>query len=305
MKRRSQFGYARALRPIKAEPAYRLVSRLHHPEDTTIRVGDVVIGGSEVVIMAGPCSVESREQLLEAARAVKAAGARLLRGGAFKPRTSPYSFQGLGEAGLKLLAEAREATGLPVITEVMDARDLELVSEYADVLQLGARNAQNFSLLKELGKLRKPVLIKRGMHSTIEEWLLAAEYVLAGGNDQVILGERGIRTFETATRNTLDLSAVALVKELSHLPVLVDPSHGTGRNSLVGTMALAAITAGADAIMVEVHHDARRALSDGDQALSPEQFAQLMRSLQPVASAVGRTVPGMAGGTAVAEARAV
>ena len=305
MKRLSELGYARAVRPVKAEPAYRLASRLHHPEDTVVRVGDVVIGGSDVVVIAGPCSVESREQVLEIARLVKAAGARLLRGGAFKPRTSPYAFQGLGEQGLKLLAEAREATGLPVITEVMDARDLELVAEYADILQLGARNAQNFSLLKELGKVRKPVLIKRGMHSTIEEWLLAAEYVLAGGNNQVILGERGIRTFETATRNTLDLSAVALVKELSHLPVLVDPSHGTGRNSLVGPMALAAVTAGADAIMVEVHHDPRRALSDGQQALTPEQFRHLMRGLQPVAEAVGRAVKGMAGEPVVAEARAV
>lgn len=279
-------------RVVPVMEPYKLASRHFHPDDTVIQVGEVEIGGSEVVMMAGPCAVESREQLLETARAVKAAGARLLRGGAFKPRTSPYAFQGLGEEGLKLLAETREATGLPVITEVMDTRDVDRVAYYADILQLGARNAQNFSLLKELGRVGKPVLVKRGMHTTIEEWLLSAEYVMASGNHQVILGERGIRTFETATRNTLDLSAVALVKMLSHLPVLVDPTQGTGKNKLVAPMSLAAVAAGADALLVEVHYNPRLALCDGPQALTTEQFADLMRRLRPVAEAVGRTMAG-------------
>lgn len=277
-------------RVVPVMEPYKLASRHFHPDDTVIQVRDVRIGGREVIMMAGPCAVENREQMLETARVVKAAGAKMLRGGAFKPRTSPYAFQGLGEDGLKLLAEAREATGLPVITEVMDTRDVERVAYYADILQLGARNAQNFSLLKELGKAGKPVLVKRGMHSTIEEWLLSAEYVLAHGNTQVILGERGIRTFETATRNTLDLSAVALVKMLSHLPVLVDPTQATGKNKLVGPMSKAAVAVGADALLVEVHYDPRLALCDGPQALTPERFGDLMQELRPVAQAVGRTL---------------
>ncbi len=269
---------------------YKLAGRHFKPEDTVIEVRGVVIGGPEVVVMAGPCAVESRDQLLESARAVKEAGAHLLRGGAFKPRTSPYSFQGLGEEGLKLLAEAREVTGLPVVTEVMDTREVALVAEYSDVLQVGARNCQNFSLLKEVGHTEKPVLLKRGMNCTIDDWLMSAEYILAGGNSQVILGERGIRTFETQTRNTLDLSAVPVVKGLSHLPVLVDPAHGTGKWKLVAPMARAAVAAGADALLIEVHPDPRVALSDGPQSLTPERFSELMKSLEPIARAVGRSL---------------
>ncbi len=245
-------------------------------ERTTIRVGEVTFG-KDFVVIAGPCSVESEDQTLSVARAVKAAGAHLLRGGVFKPRTSPYGFQGLGLKGLKILAQAREETGLPVVSEVLDTRDVSWMSEYIDVFQIGARNIQNFSLLKEVGKARKPVLLKRGMYSTLAEWLNCAEYVLSEGNPEVILCERGIRTFETYTRNTLDLSAIPAIKELTHLPVIVDPAHGTGRASLIPAMSLAAVACGADGLTVEVHGDPQAALSDGDQALTPPQFAETAR----------------------------
>jgi 3-deoxy-7-phosphoheptulonate synthase len=249
----------------------------------------VVIGGNRIVMMAGPCAVEGHEQLIETAKIVKAAGARILRGGAFKPRTSPYAFQGMAEEGLKILAEARRVTGLPVITEVMAVSDIEMICEYADILQIGARNMQNFSLLKEVGKVRKPVMIKRGLANTMEELLTSAEYVMKEGNDQVILCERGIRTFEKMTRNTLDLSAVPVLKRESHLPVLVDPSHGTGHRDLVAPMTLAGIAAGADALMVEVHPNPEQAVSDGAQSLLPDQFVELMQRAQRVAEAVDRT----------------
>ncbi len=253
-----------------------------------IRVGDVTIGGDQLVVMAGPCSVESREQILETARAVKAAGGHILRGGAFKPRTLPYSFQGLGEEGLKILAEARSETGLPIITEVMSPEDVELVESYTDILQIGARNMQNFSLLKRVGRAEKPVMLKRGMSATIEEWLGCAEYILNEGNLNVILCERGIRTYETITRNTLDVSAVPVIKQLSDLPVVVDPSHGTGIRSLVAPMAKACVAAGADGLMIEVHPHPEKALSDGDQSLHPPEFAELMREIAPIAGAVGK-----------------
>lgn len=269
-----------------AQGSYRLVSREFKPEPTVVNVGGVAVGGRDLVVMAGPCAVETREQLLESARAVKAAGAQMLRGGAFKPRTSPYSFQGHGEEGLQLLAEARAETGLPVVTEIMDPRDVELVSRYADVLQVGARNCQNYALLRELGQASKPVLLKRGMHVTAEELLQAAEYVAAGGNAQVVLAERGIRTFETATRNTLDLSAVPVLKERSHLPVLVDPTHGTGYARYVPAMARAAVAAGADALLIEVHPCPDEAWCDAEQALTPAQFAQLMDDLRRIAAVV-------------------
>ncbi len=272
----------RILRP------YKLVSREWKHEPTLVPVRDKVIGGEHLVIMAGPCSVESREQILEAAMGVQKYGADILRGGAFKPRTSPHTFQGLGREGLKLLKEASELTGLPIVTEVMDARDVEMVSEVADILQIGTRNMQNFSLLREVGQLRKPVLLKRGMSATIEEWLQAAEYICVEGNPYVILCERGIRTFETYTRNTLDISAIVAAKQLSHLPVIADPSHGTGRRDLVIPMALAAIAAGADGLILEVHPNPAKALSDGAQSLTIEQFGELMRRLEPVANAVNR-----------------
>ena len=253
-----------------------------------IRVGNVTIGGDQLVVMAGPCSVESREQILETARAVKVAGGHILRGGAFKPRTLPYSFQGLGEEGLKILAEARSETGLPIITEVMTPEDVELVESYTDILQIGARNMQNFSLLKRVGRAEKPVMLKRGMSATIEEWLGCAEYILNEGNLNVILCERGIRTYETITRNTLDVSAVPVVKQLSDLPVVVDPSHGTGIRSLVAPMAKAGVAAGADGLIIEVHPHPEKALSDGDQSLHPEEFAELMREMAPIAGAVGK-----------------
>ncbi|MBE3584589.1 MAG: 3-deoxy-7-phosphoheptulonate synthase [Thermoanaerobacter sp.] len=271
---------------------YKLASRAFHPEDSVIMVGDLAIGGETVHVMAGPCAVESREQLLEAARQVKAAGATILRGGAYKPRTSPYSFQGLEEKGLQLLAEAREVTGLKVVTEVMDARTLPLVAEYADILQIGARNMQNFFLLREVGRLDKPVLLKRGLSCTIEEWLMAAEYIMSMGNQRVILCERGIRTFETYTRNTLDLSAVPVVKHFSHLPVVVDPSHGTGKWQFVPTMARAAVAAGADGLLIEVHPNPAEALCDGPQSLTPENFARMMKELRRVARAVNRRLAG-------------
>jgi 3-deoxy-7-phosphoheptulonate synthase len=275
---------------IRVSQPFKLVSREVKPDDTVIDVGGVRLGGPAIVVMAGPCSVESREQLLAAAHAVKAAGARFLRGGAFKPRTSPYEFQGLGEEGLKLLAEAREQTGLKVVTEVMDPDDLPMCLEYADVLQLGARNMQNFSLLKRLGGVRKPVMIKRGPSATIKEWLMAAEYVVAHGNNQVALCERGIRTYETATRNTLDLNAVPVLKALTHLPVVVDPSHGIGIRAHVPAMARAGIAAGADGIIVEVHPNPDQALSDGHQSLTPAEFEGLMKQARVIAGAVGRSL---------------
>jgi 3-deoxy-7-phosphoheptulonate synthase len=258
---------------------YLLASRRMHPEPTVVEVRGVPVGGGTFVVIAGPCAVESQEQLMEAALAVKHAGADMLRGGAFKPRTSPYDFQGLGVEGLKMLAEARRVTGLPVVTEVLDTADVELVAEYADVIQVGARNMQNYSLLRRLASAPRPVLLKRSPCATIREWLLAAEYLLSGGNPRVILCERGIKTFETETRNTLDLAAVALVKELSHLPVIADPSHATGSRALVPPMSRAALAAGADGLMVEVHPQPERALCDGRQALTPEDFGSLMKSL--------------------------
>ena len=273
---------------IRILQPFKLASREVHPEGTQVQVNGVVIGGQKVVVMAGPCSVESREQLLAVAREAKAAGATILRGGAFKPRTSPYAFQGLEEEGLKLLAEARKATGLSVVTEVMEPEKVELVAEYADILQIGARNVQNFSLLKRVAECGKPVLLKRGMATSIQEWLLSAEYILAGGNGQVILCERGIRTFETFTRFTLDLNAVPVVKKLSHLPVVVDPSHGTGHWEYVGAMARAGLAAGADGLIIEVHTKPEEALSDGPQSLKPERFARLMQELRPLVQALGR-----------------
>ncbi|MGC8781116.1 MAG: 3-deoxy-7-phosphoheptulonate synthase [Anaerolineae bacterium] len=269
---------------------FKLASRDFHPENTVVDVRGVQVGGQRIVIIAGPCSVESRSQLLETAWAVKEAGATILRAGAFKPRSSPYSFQGLGEAALELLAEAREETGLPVITEVMSVEQVPLVSKYADVLQVGARNMQNFPLLQAVGRTRVPVMLKRGLMNTAQEWLLSADYILSGGNRQVMLCERGIRTFETATRNTLDINAIPLVKGWSHLPVFGDPSHGTGKWDLVAAVGRACIAAGADGIMVEVHPEPAKALSDGAQSLKPERFAELVASLRQIASAVGRTL---------------
>ena len=266
------------------------VSRKTKPDATIVNVGGVTVGDSEVVIIAGPCAVESKEQLFETAMGVKTGGARILRGGAFKPRSSPYDFQGLGEEGLTLLREVRKETGLPVVTEVMDTRLVELVAEYADMIQIGSRNMQNYPLLKEAGMCRKPVLLKRGMMATIEEFLLAAEYILNQGNTQVILCERGIRTFETSTRNTLDLSAVPLLKHLTHLPVIVDPSHGTGLRWMVPAMAKAALAAGADGLIMEVHFKPEEALCDGHQSLSQNEFTQLMTDLEKIARAIGRTI---------------
>lgn len=269
---------------------FKLSSREFHPQDTSFEVNDLKIGGRQLVVMAGPCAIENRDQLLETAHAVKEGGAHMLRGGAFKPRTSPYSFQGLGAEGLRLLAEAREATGLPVVTEVMDPQMVPLVTIYADILQVGARNMQNYALLHAIGEAQRPVLLKRGMMSTIEELLMAAEYILSHGNERVILCERGIRTFEPYTRNTLDISAVPLIKQLSHLPVIVDPSHGTGKWELVEPVSRAAVAAGADGLMIEVHPHPEDALSDGAQSLKPTRFAALMHSLRPVAEAVRRTL---------------
>jgi len=267
---------------------FKLASREFHPQDTVVPVNGVTIGGRQLVVMAGPCAVEGQDQLLETARAVKSAGAQMLRGGAFKPRTSPYSFQGLGEEGLRFLAAAREETGLPVITEVMAPEQVPLVTTYAEVLQIGARNMQNYALLHAVGEAQRPVLLKRGMMSTVEELLMAAEYVLSHGNDRIILCERGIRTFEQYTRNTVDISAVPLLKQLSHLPVVVDPSHGTGKWDLVGAVSKAAVAAGADGLLIEVHPHPSHALSDGAQSLKPTTFAQLMVELRAVAHAVGR-----------------
>jgi 3-deoxy-7-phosphoheptulonate synthase len=269
---------------------YKLASRDFKPKNTTIRIGKNTIGGKKIHVMAGPCAVEGLSILKEISKEVKKAGATFIRGGAFKPRTSPYSFQGLEEEGLKYLAEARKATGLPFVTELMDPRDIDVVLKYADVIQIGARNMQNFRLLKEVGSYDVPVLLKRGLAATIKDLLMAAEYIMAQGNSKVILCERGIRTFETATRNTLDLNAVPVLKKLSHLPVVVDPSHGAGRWDLVAPMSKAAIAAGADGLMIEVHTKPEEAFSDGEQSLKPAKFKTLMRELKAVAKAVGRTM---------------
>ena len=272
-----------------SEP-YKLASRTFKPEGTIINVGDVRIGGDEVIVMAGPCSAETEEQVNTTAAAVRKAGAKIFRGGAFKPRSSPYSFQGLGEEGLKMLSAAAKAQNMALVTEVMDVSQIELIGRYADIYQVGARNMQNFTLLRELGNVRKPVLLKRGLAATIEEWVMSAEYILSGGNTDVILCERGIRTFETATRNTFDLSAIPVVKKMSHLPVVADPSHGAGRRDMVVPMARAAVAAGADALIIEVHCDPDRALSDGAQSLFPAQFDRLMAELRIIAPAIGRTI---------------
>jgi len=275
-----------AVMPV--QQPFKLASRETKSQPSEVPVNGISIGGKRLAVMAGPCSVESRDQVLEVAEAVKAAGATILRGGAYKPRTSPYAFQGLKEEGLKYLAEAKKRTGLPVVTEVLETESVELVAEYADILQIGARNVQNFSLLKRVAEAGKPVLLKRGMSTSIQEWLLSAEYILSGGNPRVILCERGIRTFETTTRFTLDLNAVPVVKKLSHLPVIVDPSHGTGHWDLVAPMAKGAIACGADGLIIEVHPRPEKALSDGPQSLKPAKFAQLMQELRLVALAVGR-----------------
>ncbi len=270
---------------------YKLASREVKPEPSTVEIAPGVrIGGEEMIVMAGPCSVESEEQIVETARAVKAAGAKVLRGGAFKPRTSPYSFQGMEEDGLKLLAQAREETGLPIVTEVVNPRDVELVARYADVMQVGARNVQNFALLKMLGQLGKPVLLKRGMASTIQEYLMSAEYILAEGNHRVILCERGIRTFETATRNTLDISAVPVLREQTHLPIMIDPSHATGHARFVPSMCYAAVAAGCDGLIVEVHPHPETAASDGPQSLRPADFAAMMEKLAEFARIAGKSL---------------
>ena len=269
---------------------YKLASRGFRPGGTIVSVRGLEIGADQVIVMAGPCSVENRDQIERSATVVAKAGAKVIRGGAFKPRSSPYAFQGLGEAGLEMLREAADHNGLLVVSEVMDQTQISLVAQYSDILQVGARNMQNFNLLKELGKQRQPVLLKRGIAATIEELLLSAEYIMAGGNYDVILCERGIRTFETYTRNTMDISAIPVVKKLSHLPIIADPSHGTGRRDKVAPMARAAVAAGADGLLVEVHPDPDRALSDGAQSLRPEQFEDLMRQLRIIAPAVGRTI---------------
>lgn len=281
-------GVERAVRV--AEP-FKLANREFHPKNTRIQVGDVTIGGDKIIIMAGPCSVESRSQMLETAHAVKEAGADILRGGAFKPRSSPYSFQGLGLKGLEILAEARDVYNMPIITEVMTPDAVAMIAEYADILQIGARNMQNFGLLHAVGRVQRPVLLKRGMMNSMEELLMSAEYILSGGNYQVMLCERGIRTFEKYTRNTFDLNAVPILKQLSHLPVMADPSHATGRWDAVTPMARAAIAAGADGVIVEVHPRPEEALSDGPQSLKPERFAELVKQVKRIAEAMDRIVP--------------
>jgi 3-deoxy-7-phosphoheptulonate synthase len=272
-----------------SEP-YKLASRTFKPEGTIVMVGDIRIGGDEVIVMAGPCSAETSEQVRSTAAAVRKAGAKIFRGGAFKPRSSPYTFQGLGEEGLRMMCDACKAENMALITEVMDANQIELIGKYADIYQVGARNMQNFTLLRELGTVRKPVLLKRGLAATIEEWLMSAEYILAGGNTDVILCERGIRTFETATRNTFDISAIPVVKKLSHLPVVADPSHGAGRRDMVVPMARAAVAAGADGLIIEVHCDPDHAWSDGAQSMFPAQFDRLMAELRIIAPAIGRSI---------------
>ncbi len=275
---------------MQVNKPYKLVSKEFHPNNTVINVKGIEIGGKKIVVMAGPCSVENSATVMKVAQAVSSDGATVLRGGAFKPRTSPYSFQGLGEEGLKILKESADSVGMAVITEVMDVRDVELVGRYTDIFQIGARNMANFSLLKEVGKARKPVMLKRGMAATLQEFLLAAEYIMNEGNEEVILCERGIRTYEQYTRNTLDLAIVPAIKELSHLPIIVDPSHATGRKQLVLPMALAAVAAGADGIMVEVHPNPAEALSDGAQALLPSDFSAMMEAIRIISKAVDRTV---------------
>jgi 3-deoxy-7-phosphoheptulonate synthase len=275
---------------LRITEPYKLASRTFKPDDTIISTGEVRIGGDEVIVMAGPCSAENESQVNASAAAVKRAGAKVLRGGAFKPRSSPYSFQGLGEEGLQMLRMACKAHDLKLITEVMDISQMEVIDKYTDYFQVGARNMQNFTLLRELGHTRKPIMLKRGISATIEEWLLSAEYILSGGNTNVILCERGIRTFENATRNTLDISAIPVVKQLSHLPVFVDPSHGTGRRDKVAAMARAAVAAGADGLIIEVHNDPDHALSDGAQSMFPAQFDRLMAELRIIAPAIGRSI---------------
>ena len=275
---------------IRISEPYKLASKTFKPDPTIVTIGDVRIGGDEVVVMAGPCSAETEQQVHDAAKAVRKAGAKILRGGAFKPRSSPYSFQGLGEEGLRMLREAANAENLKLISEVMEISQIEVIGKYCDIYQVGARNMQNFNLLRELGHVRKPVLLKRGIAATIEEWLLSAEYVLSGGNTDVILCERGIRTFETATRNTFDISAIPVVKKLSHLPVVADPSHGAGRRDMVAPMARAAVAAGADGLIIEVHCDPDHALSDGAQSMFPAQFDRLMAELRIIAPAIGRSI---------------
>ena len=275
---------------LRISEPYKRASRTFKPDDTTVTLDDVRIGGDEVIVMAGPCSAETDEQVMASAAAVKRAGAKILRGGAFKPRSSPYSFQGLGEDGLRLLRSAADRHNLALVTEVMDISQLDVILKYAHILQVGARNMQNFTLLRELGRTRTPVLLKRGISATIEEWLLSAEYILAGGNTDVMLCERGIRTFESYTRNTLDISAIPVVKQLSHLPILVDPSHGTGRRDKVAPMARAAVAAGADGLLIEVHCDPDHALSDGAQSMFPNQFDRLMAELRIIAPAIGRSI---------------
>jgi 3-deoxy-7-phosphoheptulonate synthase len=275
---------------LRISEPYKLASRTFKPDNTVITVGDVRIGGDEVIVMAGPCSAESEQQVRTTAAAVRRAGAKIFRGGAFKPRSSPYSFQGLGEEGLRLMRDACNAESLQLVSEVMDASQIEVIGKYCDIYQVGARNMQNFTLLRELGRIRKPVLLKRGISATIEEWLLSAEYVLSGGNTEVILCERGIRTFETATRNTLDIAAIPIVQKLSHLPVVVDPSHATGRRDKVAPVARAAIAAGADGLLIEVHCDPDHALSDGAQSMFPGQFERLMAELRIIAPAIGRSI---------------
>ena len=275
---------------LRITEPYKLASRTFKPERSAVSFDEFRVGGDEVIVMAGPCSVETEEQIAAAAAAVKKAGAKILRGGAFKPRSSPYSFQGLGEDGLRMMRAAADAEGLKVVSEVMDVSQIELVADYADILQVGARNMQNYTLLRELGKARTPVLLKRGIAATIEEWLLSAEYVLAGGNTDVILCERGIRTFESYTRNTLDISAIPVIQKLSHLPIIADPSHGTGLRDKVAPMARAAIAAGADGLIIEVHPDPDHALSDGAQSIFPLQFDRLMAELRIIAPAIGRSI---------------
>lgn len=282
----SSLDYVERVVPI-LKP-FKVVSREFHPDKTIIKVRGVDIGGQKVVVIAGPCAVETEEQTIEVAKAVKAAGASVLRGGAFKPSTSPYSFHGLGEDALKILATAREETGMPIITEVMDTRDVEMVAKYADILQVGTRNMTNFALLQEVGSIKMPVMLKRGMSSTIEEWLQAAEYIANRGNYEIMLCERGIRTFETYTRNTFDVAAIPAITSLSHLPVIADPSHGTGRFSLVGPVSKASVAAGADGLMIEVHPHPEKALKDGAQSLTPAHFVEMMKELGVVARAVGR-----------------
>jgi 3-deoxy-7-phosphoheptulonate synthase len=275
---------------IRISEPYKLASRTFKPESTVVSVGDVRIGGDEVIMMAGPCSAETEAQVRATAASVRRAGAKIFRGGAFKPRSSPYSFQGLGEDGLRMLRDAARAEQLALVSEVMDVSQISLIERYCDMFQVGARNMQNFTLLRELGRTRTPVLLKRGISATIEEWLLSAEYVLSGGNTEVVLCERGIRTFETATRNTFDISAIPVVKKLSHLPVIADPSHGAGRRDMVAPMARAAVAAGADGLLIEVHCDPDHALSDGAQSMFPAQFDRLMAELRIIAPAIGRSI---------------